>query len=233
LKVFLKNVLKRADDEAIKSLDWKKAVGSALLKAKYLTLEYLDSGDGASAAIDDLRTTLRTIATETDIRHLPDYPPIHEGRLVASLDKIQDAKRLLGPGDRLTVETDGKVYEVDLTKTWAPAKALVVPDTRETRSEGELILGIRKPDLLGEAMWQFSHGKFNISAPISDSEWLNRFHARQVPLYSGDSMRCKVAFTYVYDDKGELIEQKTEILEVLEILRAFGPQAGFDFDRSD
>jgi hypothetical protein len=235
LRVFLKNVLKRVDDDALKSLEWKKAVGAALLRAKYVVLRFLDNDQASGAeAIDGLLVGLREIAAETDIHHLPDYPPIHEGRLVSSLNKIQDAKRLLVPGDRLTVETDdGKRYEVDLTKTWSPAKTLVVPDTRETHSEGEVILGIRKPDLLGEAMWQFSHGKVNISASISDEEWLRKFHDRQIPLYSGDSMRCRVRFTYIYGTDGDLLEQKTEIIKVLEILRSGGgSQEGFQFDRA-
>lgn len=68
-----------------------------------------------------LRNGLQDLASDTDIRHLPDYPLIHEGRLVSSLDNIQDTKRLLAPGERLTIETDDKVYEVDLTKTWSSA----------------------------------------------------------------------------------------------------------------
>ncbi|MGY4193371.1 hypothetical protein [Bradyrhizobium sp. USDA 4520] len=233
LRVILKNVLKRADDEAIKSLDWKKAVGAALLKAKYVTLEFLDNEKASGPdALKALAGELNKLASDTDIKHLPDYPPIHEARLVASLDKIQDAKRLLAPDDRLTVETEGRVYEVNLASTWSPADAVVVPDTRETHSEGQAILGIRKPDLLGGAMWQFSHGKFNLSAPILDERWLQSFHSGRIPLYSGDSIRCKVAFTYIYDQKGELIEQKTAVLEVLEIIHAHGPQGGFDFDRS-
>jgi hypothetical protein len=233
LRVFLKNVLKRVDDEALKSLEWKKAVGAALVRAKYVALEFLDSEEASgSDAVYSLLHDLREIAEETDIRHLPDYPPIHEGRLISSLDKIQDAKRILAPGDRLTIETDGKTYEVDLTKTWSPATAIEVPDTRETRSEGEVIFGIRRPDLLGEAMWQFSHGKVNISASISDERWLQKFHDRQIALYSGDSMRCRVTFTYVYDEDGGLLEQKTDVIEVLEIIRSGGSQGGFQFGRA-
>jgi hypothetical protein len=233
LRVLLKNVLKRVDDEALKSLEWKKALVAALVRAKYVALEFLDNEEASgSKAVGDLLHELHDIAQETDIRHLPDYPPIHEGRLISSLDKIQDAKRILAPGDRLTIETDGKTYEVDLSKTWSPATAIEVPDTRETRSEGEVILGIRKPDLLGEAMWQFSHGRVNLSASISDQGWLQKFHDRNIALYSGDSMRCRVAFTYVYDEDGGLLEQKTEVLEVLEIIQSGGSQSGFQFDRT-
>ena len=39
LKVVLKNVLLGIDDEALKSGDWKRLVGTFLLKAKYSALE--------------------------------------------------------------------------------------------------------------------------------------------------------------------------------------------------
>ena len=71
-------------------------------------------------------------------------------------------------------------------------------------------------------MWQFSHGKVNISAAMRDEDWLQRFHDRQIPLYSGDGLRCRVAFTYVYDEEGDLLEQKTEVLKVLEVIRTDG-----------
>ncbi|WP_156464268.1 hypothetical protein [Afipia sp. Root123D2] len=231
LRVFLKNILKRVDDDALKSLEWKKAVGAALVKAKYVAIQYLNQDQSfASSALDHLREEMRSIAQETDVRHLPDYAPIHEGRLISSLDKIQDAKRMLGQGDTLTVDLDGSRYEVDLAKTWSPRDFVRdVPQTKETHSEGEVILGIRKPDLLGESMWQFSHGRATISAKVTDDTWLKKFHTRQVPLYSGDSLRCKVIFTYVYDERGELLEQKTEIIEVLEVLPANAQQSGFDF----
>jgi hypothetical protein len=123
-KVWLKNVLNRVPDDAIKDLEWRKAVGAALVKAKYLVLKFLDSEEGSTGrALDILREELRGVAKESDVKFLPDYAPIHEGRLVASLDQIQDAKRSLGPGDRLLVETDDKTYEVDLSKTWHRQKS--------------------------------------------------------------------------------------------------------------
>jgi hypothetical protein len=38
--------------------------------------------------------------------------------------------------------------------------------------------------------------------------------------HSGDALRCKVKFIYIFDDKGTIIEQRTEIFKVLKFLRA-------------
>jgi len=224
LKVYLRNILNKIDDEAIKSLEWKKAVGTALLKAKYLVLRWLDSEDGSGKAIDILREELRTLAHQTDIKHLPDYAPIQEARLLASMDKIQEAKRTLNPHDRLIVETDFDKYEVDLSKTWEPSEVIPLEHVQETYSKGEIILTIRKPDLLKDTMWQFSHGKSTIYAPIKDEKWLDAFHRREVPIYSGDALRCEVEFAFVYDEQGTLIDQKITVTKVLEVIRGPGPQ---------
>lgn len=232
LKVYLRNLLNRVDDEAIKTLDWKRAVGAALHKAKYIALEFLDSGADGRVAVDKLREELRSVARDTDVKYLPDYSPIHEGRLIASLDKIQSAKRTLGPKDKLTVETDQRTYEVDLTKTKNPSESISLPaDAKETQSFGEIILTIRKPDFLRDTLWQFSFGKTSVSAPIKDEQWLADFHARKIPLYSGDALKCSVSFKYIYDDTGALIETKIEVLKVLDVIKGGAQQYPLFDDR--
>lgn len=224
VKVFLKTILENIDDQALKDGEFRRAIGPALVKAKYAAIEYLDKDKAAATgSADQLRETLQQIARETDARHLPDYPPIHEAKLVASLDKLQDAKRVLGPGDKLTIETEDKTYEVDLKQTWEPSEFIKLKEeTTERESEAEIILTIRRPDMLGSAMWQFGHGDHRLSAQILDENWLNDFHNGRVALRSGDALRCKVKFIYVFDKTGTLIEQRTDILKIIELLGGGG-----------
>ncbi|WP_373504271.1 hypothetical protein [Aestuariivirga sp.] len=44
IKIWLKNVLKATDDQALKEMDWKPAVGKYLVRAKYIALKWLDEG---------------------------------------------------------------------------------------------------------------------------------------------------------------------------------------------
>jgi hypothetical protein len=216
---------KKSRDKGLAEGEWKKAIGPALVDAKYAAIEWLDKDKkDASESVEDFRNKLREIAAQTDTRALGDYPPIHEAKLVAALDSIQDGKRILGPNDKLTIETDGKRYEVDLSKTWDPSETMPIEAgaTTEKHSEGEIILTIRKPDMTGQSMWQFTRGKFPVSARIAHQEWLDQFHAGKIPLYSGDAMRGQVEFTYIFDDKGTMIEEKIEIIKVLEIIHGAG-----------
>ena len=231
LRVFLKNVLSRVDDEALKTLDWKPVVGQYLVKAKYLALEFLDDRTVVGRhSLSYLKEGLRRLAEETDVRHLPDYAPIHEGRLVTALDRMQEAKRELERDDRLTIELEGRSYEVDLSSDWEPSEEIKPSDTKESTSVGEITLTIRKPDFIKDTMWLFSHGKNTLSAPIHDAEWLARFHRREVLIAPGDALRCRVIFTYIYDDKGALIDQRIDIDRVLEVILGHDSQDRLPID---
>jgi hypothetical protein len=166
------------------------------------------------------------LAATSDLRRLGDYSIINEAKLVAALDTLQDGKRLLvGPKDKLLLEAPGhKPYNVDLTKIWDPAEIIPLDKiTTEKQSEGEIILTIRKPDMVGNSKWLFSRGKFPVFAKIVDEDWLANFHDRKVKgLHSGDAMRCRVKFTYIFDDKGTMVEEQIEITKVLEITEGAG-----------
>lgn len=226
IRIFLSNLLKKIDDDGLRQGEIKKAIGPALVEAKYAAIGYLDKDQSAAAnGAIELRETLRELAATSDLRRLGDYAPIHEAKLLAALRSMQDAKRLLGPKDKLLLEAPGRLpYKVDLTKTWDPSEVISIDKkTTEKFSEGEIILTIRKPDMVGQSKWQFTRGKFPVFAKIADEEWLSRFHSRKViGLHSGDAMRCKVKFIYIFDDKGTMIEEQIEITAVLEIIEGSG-----------
>ena len=125
----------------------------------------------------------------------------------------------------MTVETDGKTYEVDLSKTWSAVEAVPLQNTTEKTSEATIILTIKRPDLLGDAKWQFTHGNALVYATIFDEKWLAKFKAGKLPIHSGDALRCKVKFTYTFDDKQKMVDLKTDILKVLSIMKGPGHQS--------
>ncbi len=224
--------MKATDDQALKDLDWKPAVGKYLVRAKYIALEWLDTGtDESPPKLENLIDGLKQIASETDVRHFPDYSPVHEGKLVAALEKFQDAKKQLIPGDSLVfIDTnENKTYEVDISRRWSPVASIAPESARETTSHGELILTVRKPDMIGDTMWQFKHGKINLDSPINDNEWLQKYHDREIDIRPGDALRCYVKFIYCYSADGDLEGQRTEIEKVYEVIRSPRQSKGFDF----
>ena len=71
IRVFLSSLLKKIDDEGLKQGEIKKAIGPALVDAKYAAIDWLDKDQqtAASSAIG-LRETLRQLAATSDLRQL-------------------------------------------------------------------------------------------------------------------------------------------------------------------
>lgn len=107
-------------------------------------------------------------------------------------------------------------------------KAFRVPEetiygllTAETlTSEAEMILRVKKPDYLGQSMWEFRHETRIIPAKILDAEWLARFHNREVVLRPRDSIRVKIQTAVYYDRYGEVVATHYAITQVLAVIAA-------------
>jgi hypothetical protein len=92
--------------------------------------------------------------------------------------------------------------------------------TKETiESSAEMILKVKKPDYLGDSMWDFKHEKKTIPAKIEHADWLLRFQRREVDVRPGDSVRAVVGFTTKYDDRYNVIAIRYSILEIIEIIK--------------
>ncbi|MBP2564633.1 hypothetical protein J2766_001192 [Agrobacterium tumefaciens] len=226
LKIYLRNLLKASDDQALKELDWKPQVGKYLVKAKYIALEWLDRSiaENEPAQIEDLTDRIRKLAAETDVRHLPDYPPINPSRLAQPLDALQRTKAQFRDGEQLTITLEQHDYHVRLDKQWLPSEHLPpTPAEQELSNDMDMVMIIRKPDFLAKTQWQFRHGKSNLSAAMDDPDWLREFHHGKHPIKPGDALRVRVRFEYKYNANGDLIDQKATVIKVYNVIPASSP----------
>lgn len=179
ITAWVRNKLSRVDDQALKKLDWKQQVGVFVVKTKYRALEYLDQKEAENerGRLIQLRADLQKLVAEPQFRHLPMPAEISLPKLAASLDEIQEAKSLLSKADRVVVKTDDREYEIDLLATKKPSDYAEEPTARTDQGRLPMILLVRKPDYLGDTLWEFKHGKNTIEAHVRDDEWLRRFRA--------------------------------------------------------
>jgi hypothetical protein len=218
LKIWLKNKLESVDDNALKELNWKAMVGKYLVKAKYLVIDFLnkDIKQGDKDSLLNLSKQVQRIAEETNVKHLPDYkiPDIRD--LVESMQDISAAKNYWEKRDKLKyLQVSGEVLEFDLLIDWTPEKFEEFL-TREKIEYPEVPMNlvIKKPDYLGNSMWELRHGKTKILGKIEDEEWLSRFQKREIDVRPGDALRCTVKQELYYGFDNELIAQKHIITRV-------------------
>ena len=81
-----------------------------------------------------------------------------------------------------------------------------------------MTLVVRRPDYLGLTKWDFRHGKRQISARISDSEWLRAFQSRETDVRPGDALKCLATVEHSYGFDNELISENVTITKVVEVL---------------
>lgn len=223
LKIWLKNQLEATEDQSLKELNWKPIVGSYLVKAKYLIINWCNKGqqNENKESLLDLSNQIKLIAQETNVRHLPDYKAPNIAELAESIRDISEAKNFLDKKDRLQyiAGNDKDPLDFDLSIDWTPEKFedFLTKEIVEF-PEATMILAIKKPDYLGLSAWELRHGKKKILAKIEDEQWLKDFQDRKKDVRPGDALRCKVKQKFHYGYDNELIVEKYTITKVEDIL---------------
>jgi len=77
-----------------------------------------------------------------------------------------------------------------------------------------MILKVKKPDFLGESMWEFRFSDHSIEAKFLDFDWLKRFREGSVVLRPGDAIRALVESEFRYNHEGEVIFASHKIVTV-------------------
>jgi hypothetical protein len=229
LRIWLRDILTAADDDALKKLDWKPLVGKYLIRAKHIYIQWANKPDG-ERSLGDLRREILTIARETDVLQIPAYAPPPVQDLVDAAKEIEAAKSALIEGEDHILffsREEAEPAEFDLSIKWAPEEliALAVKDTSITNNMAMTLI-VRRPDYLGESQWDFRHGRRTISARINDAEWLDNFQLRRIDVRPGDALKCLVTLEQSYGHDNELIAEKITITKVIEVLEFNTTQLG-------
>ncbi len=118
IKSWLAALLQATDDTGLGELNWKKIVGGYLVRAKYLTIDFL-RGTTEAISKDDLEGLQRRIlaaAEETGVKRIPAYSPPSKGLLVRSITDIGMSLSPLQSGDHAVFETrSGDKVEFNLS----------------------------------------------------------------------------------------------------------------------
>jgi len=221
IKVWLRNLLKAIPDDAVYHLDWKPIVGQYLVRGKKYIVDFLEKKTTITDIdeIKPLEDEIYRLAEETKVRWLPTYTRIQPRQLLESMKDIADSLSPLTEGDSARyIVPDEPEANFNLTFNIAPESIedLVAKETLST--EGEMLLKVKKPDYLGESMWDFRHGTSIISASILDKEWLERFQSRKVDMRPQDSIRVRMEISNKYDQNEDLIATRYNILKVIEVI---------------
>ncbi|OQY72380.1 MAG: hypothetical protein B6D44_10160 [Ignavibacteriales bacterium UTCHB2] len=213
-------LLEEIDDDVLKSVDWKKQVGKYLVKGKYFILDYIKNKTEITSAeeVKELEAKLLKSAEETDVIHFPSYVPVQRQKLLPNLSRLNKALQYLNKNDKAIYISSENTIEMNAEFNIVPEKLEELLTQEILKSKSEMILKVKKPDYLGESMWEFRFGSHPIEAKILDIEWLKGFQKRQNDVRPGDSLRAVVETSVRYGYDSEVVGIHYDIIEVKDII---------------
>ena len=205
LTTFLRSALESVDDDALKGLEWKKLVGAYLVRAKRIMVNYLEDRETiqGSPEIYDLQAVIADAAAQTGAVRVPEYKALPVAKVANAVRLISDGTTPLGPDDQATyLSPEGSV---GINKSFRVTSERIEEVLTQTTivTPRDMILKVKKPDFLGDSMWDFRWDGKKLPAKVLDSGWLAEFHRGNVTLHPGDALDVAVEeiVKYGYDQE--------------------------------
>lgn len=235
LKAWFKQALESVNDSALESGDYKKVVGTYLVKGKYVLINFLDQKTSISDQdLSHLQNALTDVINETDVGHLlPAYEPPSREQIVHSLERINNALAPLNDDDAAKfVSIEGEA-NFNLTLHIAPETVSDLITAETIESVSTMILKVKKPDFLGTSQWEFRWDNRTLSATILDTVWLGQYQDGQLMLNPGDAVRADVLTQVRYGYDREVVSTHYALIKVLDVINRDNPQQTRLFSKKD
>jgi hypothetical protein len=141
-------------------------------------------------------------------------------RLAEHIVDVTASLEYLDEGDSATYETRrGVIVPFNQSLRVNELEMTEMLSVRQVTNDSELILKIKKPDFLGNSMWEFRYDGHPIDARIVDYEWLDIFRRDGAGVLPGGALRAVVRVEVAYDDQNDSLPPRYTVLRVLEVLQ--------------
>jgi len=220
LTTFLRESLESIDDDALKALEWKKLVGAYLVKGKRMIVGYLKNRETIESKeeVYDLQAVITEAARQTGAAELPTYKPLPAGKVAGSVLLLSAASTALAPDDRAQyLSPDGPV-EINTRFRVTQERIEEVLTEQTIINHPDMILKVKKPDFLGDSMWDFRHEGKRLPAKLADSGWLQQFHSGTIVLRPGDALDVAAEETIRYGYDQEVLAKYYKVLRVRRVI---------------
>jgi hypothetical protein len=224
LRAWLRSEVSQLPDEALDKFDWKRIVGTYLVRSKRAILNWTERKTTITdrTEIVDLQKQLATLAEETHVNHMEAYAPPDMREILDGVQRVSTALNHLRSGDTAKFESSqgDAIFNLEFYVAPEALENLITAQTIVNR--GEQLLKVKKPDYLGESQWQLRHGTRTSDMTIEDAEWLREFQARKVNVRPGDALLATLRIELHYGFDGELVGEHYYVEEVKEVIEPRG-----------
>ena len=210
VKIWLRDKLKLLPDDKIKAYvkDPREAIADLLITTKRRIIKALDDPEEIEKRIPQIVKE----EIENSEMKAAGYT-IHRTKL---LESVGDLSKSAGSFDiPPTLHIQGETMTIIDAYTFDP-KTVEGVTTREQYTRGQFI--IKKPDLVGESRWTIIFDR-NIDVTITDREWLDKLHKREISITPGDMLDADLKIeTYLDEEDMSVIDTKYYITKIYDIV---------------
>jgi hypothetical protein len=215
LAVFLRNI----PEEAVKNFDWKKLIGHFLNKGLQRFIKFLENKPLVNnlEELKNLQVSLETDAELASINPLlvPGQVPLD--KLVAFIEEMTRAIAPLRDQEYIEYRSSAGNARFNPHFNTANLQALLVTETQNT--ENEYLVKAKRPDFMGESMWELVLKGHTITAKMADTAWLDDFHEGRVDFRPSDYLRIKLQTETTFRGSFGNPSAHHTVLKVLAVVR--------------
>ena len=187
-RYFLENIV---DDEALRTLDWKRIIGNILIAGKYKLLATLnDSSEDKGSNLTQLQADIFELSKPLVQNSLKVNTPVPCVKLAKCIDGVNSAFNNLKETDKVKYITRQGSIDTKFNPVFSLAYEKTQLIEHSYANTYKVLLVVKKPDFLGDSQWAFIYDGKRIDAKIADNVWLESFHNREVTLQVKDSIEC-------------------------------------------
>lgn len=188
LAVFLRSI----PEEAVKNFDWKKLIGYFLNKGLQRFIRFLENKSSVDTVdeLKNLQAALEADAAEVSTNPLLIPGQIPLDKLVVFMEEISRAVSALRGKEYIEYRSSAGNARFNPNFNTANLQALLVTETQN--SENEYLVKAKRPDFMGESMWELVLKGHTITAKMADNDWLEDFHEGRVDFRPSDYLRIRL-----------------------------------------
>jgi hypothetical protein len=224
LKTKVVQILNGIPDGLLKEPELKTLIGILLLKAKYWLLAKLsnsttiDSKEQIEEVANKINKEINVIGMKVGIIANNLSPHL----IFTTVDElIQETNKL---PKKEAYEYKSRVGNAILKAGIKINKGKILSELGEKVEVNDTteIIKPKKIDLLGASKWDCIMDGKTREMKVEDINWLKKYHAREIDIQSGDSLRVKLKTTYSYNVNSSKTKITYDIIEILDVIKPDG-----------
>jgi len=185
-------VLRGLPEDAVRGLDWQKLLGHFLNKGIQRFVKFLE-GKAGLVGVEELRNL--QLALEADAATAATNPLLGPGqipldKLVALIEELTRAVASLRDKEYIEFRSPAGNARFNPHFNTTNLPALLVTETQQ--SEHEYRVKAKRPDFMGDSMWELMLKGHTIPAKMADTDWLAAFHEGRVDFRPNDYLRIRL-----------------------------------------